>query len=325
MNNHYFRDSNTMEFMRDMESVPYISKIELTEDCQLRCPGCPTGSITPTGKSDISLDLLRKIVDKNWLRNTTYVELMMSGEATLHRNFKECVEIVKSAGVMVGISTNLVDAKKIPALCLLDSVTVSMDVFDKEGYEISRPPMKFDRLIDNIRTLVDMAPSTTMIYLQLLRTEFTEPYFIESISKAQEFIKELNDLSVKAGRRPNVVLRYVSDCFSEVMGRDVMKENTKMCTTPFTACIIKSSGTVHPCGYCFTGKEEGLILGNINNECLEEIWDGDAVKKLRMAHRTQTNLPTRCQLCSDKNRSNHVFQGNITVDILRHRNGIEIK
>lgn len=315
--NHYFRDPEVLDFMKDMESVPYISKIELTEDCQLKCPGCPTGLLTPSGKSEMPLSTLQKIVDNNWLRNTTYVELMMSGESTLHKNFSEAVDIVKSAGVMVGISTNLVDRKKIPALCKLDSITVSMDVFNKEGYEISRPPMKFDRLIDNIRELADTAKESTVIYLQLLRTPFTEQYFLQSIKDAQDFIDSLN--------KPNIVLRYVSDCFGEVMGRTGVEAPSKMCTTPFTACVIKSSGTVHPCGYCFTGKEEGMILGNIHTTSLEYIWDDEPIKALRMAHRLQQNLPERCMLCADKNRSNHVFQANISVDILRHRNGIVLK
>ena len=317
MSNHYFNDPNNIAFMADMESVPYVSKIELTEDCQLSCPACPTGSITPTGKTDMPLELLQKIVDNNWLRNTTYVELMMSGEATLHKHFSEAVDIVKSSGIMVGVSTNLVDRKKIPALCKLDSVTVSMDVFNKEGYEKSRPPMKFDRLLANINELIVSAPESCMIYLQLLRTEFTEPWFLESIVTAREFIATFNNR--------NVVLRYVSDCFSETMGRSVVHFNNKMCRTPFDACVIKSSGTVHPCGYCFTGKEEGLILGDLNTQTLEEIWDGEPVKKLRMAHRMQKDLPPRCVTCADKNRSNHVFQQNISNDILRHRNGITIK
>jgi len=324
MNDHYFKDPNVMEFMRDMESVPYISKIELTEDCQLSCPGCPTGKITPNGKSDISLSLLQKIVDNNWLRNTPYVELMMSGEPTLHKNFAAAIDIIKSSGVMVGLSTNLVDRKKIPTLAKLDSITVSMDVFNKEGYELSRPPMKFDRLIDNIRELVNSCPSSTMIYLQLLRTEFTEKYFLASISDAKKFVEELNLASINAGRKPNVVLRYVSDCFSEVMGRSVISMSSKMCTTPFTSVVIKSSGTVLQCGFCFTGKEEGLILGDINTSTLEEIWSGDEVSAVRLAHRSQKNLPPRCVACADKNRSIHVFQTNITVDIMRHRNGILI-
>lgn len=317
MNNHYFRDANVTDFMRDMTSVPYISKLELTEICQLKCPGCPTGAKLMASGTDMPLAMLQKIVDNNWLRNTSYVELMMSGEGTLHKNFSEAVDIVKSSGVMVGISTNLVDRNKIPALCKLDSITVSMDVFNKEGYEQSRPPMKFDRLVDNIRELAAAAKPTTLIYLQLLRTEFTEKWFLDSIKDAQDFVKSLN--------KPNVVLRYISDTFGEVMGRTQSPVGSLMCATPFVACVIKSSGTVHPCGYCFTGKEEGLLLGNINTQTLEEIWDGEPVKKLRNQHRTGVSLPKRCMECADKNRSNHVFQTNITVDILRHRAGVVIK
>ena len=303
--------------MRDLTEVPYISKIELTTDCQLKCPGCPTGLLKPTGKSDMPLALLKKIVDNNWLRATPYVELMMSGEATLHKHFSEAIDIVKSSGVMVGVSTNLVDRHKIPALCKLDSITVSMDVFDEEGYELSRPPMKFDRLIENIKELVSVANENTVIYLQLLRTPITEPYFDFSIEKARDFVCSL-------GKR-NVVLRYVSDCFGEVMGRGEMILDNTQCLTPSTAVVIKSTGTVNPCGYCFTGEEEGLILGDINTDTLENIWVGDIVKSLRLKHRLGQNLPQRCMKCAGRNRNNHLFQSSITVDILRHRSGITIK
>lgn len=313
---HYFQDSNLYDFMRDMEAVPIISKIELTADCQLQCPGCPTGEIVPDGKRSMSLDLLRRIVDENMLRSTPYVELMISGEGTLHPRFGECVDIVKSSGVLVGISTNLVDRRKIKDLAKLDSVTVSMDVFDKEGYEKSRPPMKFERLVSNIEELVATCPESTMIYLQLLRTPFTEPYFKKSLEDAVRFVEGLN--------KKNVVLRYVSDCFGEVMGRNKPDTYSKQCLTPSVACVIKWDGKVMPCGYCFTGEEKGMLLGDLNENTLEEIWMSDAAVALREAHRKQENLPERCRLCADKNRNNHLFQMNIAVDIMRHRNGIRI-
>lgn len=314
--NHYFKDENVVDFMMDLTEVPVISKIELSSACQLRCVGCPTGSRRSSKDDFVSLDLVRKIVDNNWLRSTSYVELMMSGEATLHPKFDEVVDILKTSGVMLGVSTNLVDRNKILSLCKLDSITVSMDVFDQEGYELSRPPMKFDRLIANIEELVANAPSTTLIYLQLLRTEFTEKYFLASIPKAQAFIDSLGV--------HNVVLRYVSDCFSGVMGREDEQLNSRMCLTPHSAVVIKHTGTVHPCGYCFTGKEEGLLLGDLNTQSLEEVWVGDMVKKLRKAHQTQENLPLRCRQCKDGNRSNHIFQHSLCSDIIRHRNGIKI-
>jgi len=313
---HYFKDAELTDFMMDMESVPMISKIELTSDCQLSCPGCPTGKLIPTGKNDMPLSTLERIVDIDALRSTNYVELMMSGEATLHKHFSEAIDIVKRSGIMVGISTNLVDRRKIPALAKLDSITVSMDVFNKEGYEISRPPMKFDRLLENIRELVSVCDSSTLIYLQLLRTQFTEKWFLESIPLARKFIESLD--------AENVALRYVSDCFGEVMGRETKEDYSKMCTTPWNAVVIKNNGNVMPCGYCFNGTEEGMVLGNICVNSLEDIWKGGPVEKLRRAHQTQTNLPPRCLACKNGSRSNHVFQTTIANDILRMRNGIKI-
>lgn len=100
-----------------------VYQLEVTNACNLKCSFCPRTeewARRPSGM--MQLDLIFKI---DWT-DTEYVELQLSGEPTLHPQIESIVNILKSIGLKVGMSTNEAYLSE-KLLESLDSITINND------------------------------------------------------------------------------------------------------------------------------------------------------------------------------------------------------
>jgi len=245
-------------------------------------------------KVDIPLDLIDNIVAFNYLRNTPYTELQFSGEPTLHTDLAKIISRIKETGTLVSLSTNLtrLGDEIMTAFNMLDSITISFDSYCKEGYEISRPPHTWKEMVDNFEMFMNYISGDVFVNIQLLLTKWTEKWFDISKERLTGAIKRLD--------MPNVMLRYVDDCFGEqrtaARGQTPHTGKRTICLNPWLSVSIKADGTVVPC--CFDFKKD-IPLGSIYHESLGNIWHGAALAKLRSAHLSGSSqyLPEKCNRC----------------------------
>ena len=86
---------------REIREYPLLVDLELSSVCNLKCPMCYT--ITDEFKSKVKkgfmdFELFKKIVDE--IAGKVFsIRLSLRGEATLHKNFMECIEYAKSKGI----------------------------------------------------------------------------------------------------------------------------------------------------------------------------------------------------------------------------------
>lgn len=300
-----------MEVFNTPANYPQIYQIELTEKCNFNCPMCIGDQIK--NKKDAGKELIDKIVDSGYLRNTMYTEFQFSGEPTLSPILDYAIQKVKSAGTMVGLSTNLSTINKegmIQTLNELDCLTISVDVFNYEAYEKSRFPAKFDNFLDNLYVALTHLDKP-LIQLQLLKTSWTEDVYDDAKEALSIWLKFLHF------DRDNVIVREVEDCFVGYHNNGDLPINNEMCLNPFITVSIKADGTVVPCCFDFL---KDLPLGNIFKEDLLKIWQGlsyneeigsysdNALVFLREAHRLQEGLPNKCKECYA--RSPIIFMNN---------------
>jgi radical SAM protein with 4Fe4S-binding SPASM domain len=288
MENKYFEDLDN--FMSNVE-YPYIYQIEVTERCNLQCPMCLNKEMT--NKQDLKMDLLDIIIENDYLRDTPYTELQMSGEPILHPNLLEIIYKIRSTGTMVGMSSNLakkIDSKLLKTYNSLDSLTISFDVFDKELYEVSRYPNKWESFLSNFEFLMEHVSPNVLVFVQLLYSDWTKEKFKESKDKLYDFLIK-NDFL-----KDNIIIRYVDDCFIEQRedSSSFYVGKKGFCINPFLSVSIKADGIVVPC--CFDFKKE-LPLGNLYNTKLEDIWNGDKMQLLRDQHLGKEFLPEKCRKC----------------------------
>jgi uncharacterized radical SAM superfamily Fe-S cluster-containing enzyme len=144
---------------RELAEYPLLVDLELASACNLKCPMCYT--ITDEFKQKVTrgfmdFDLFKKIVDE--IAGKVFsLRLSLRGEATLHKNFIECIKYAKEKGIKE-VSTlthggNLdleffkqcVDAR-------IDWLTISVDGVDEE-YNKIRKPLTFN---DTLKRLQDI-------------------------------------------------------------------------------------------------------------------------------------------------------------------------
>lgn len=274
-----------MDNFNTKETYPQIYQIELTEKCNLQCPMCLNHMMKD--KVDAEKELIDIICDNDYLKNTIYTEFQFSGEPTLSPILDYAIDRVKATKTLVGLSTNLSTVKKcIESLKKLDCITVSFDIFDKEIYEQTRYPQKFETFIDNFLFLMNNLTKNTLVEIQLIKSEWSKNKYDEVKKNLLAFLEE-NAFS-------NITIREIGDSFVNYHGKGDSDSSSEMCLNPFYTVSIKADGTVVPCSVDFF-KE--IPLGNLYKKSLDEIWNSPNMDLFRLAHRSESGLPKKCKEC----------------------------
>lgn len=69
------------------------------------------------------------------------------------------------------------------------------------------------------------------------------------------------------------------------------------CQFPWSSMTVHKSGD---CVQCITDHDNVTTLGNVNEESLWDIWNGEAYRKLRLDHLTKKNVPKCSSQCDAK-------------------------
>lgn len=274
-----------MDNFNTKETYPQIYQIELTEKCNLQCPMCLNHMME--NKVDAKKELIDIICDNDYLKNTIYTEFQFSGEPTLSPILDYAIDRVKATKTLVGLSTNMSTVKKcIESLKKLDCITVSFDIFDKEIYEKTRYPQKFETFIDNFLFLMNNLTKNTLVEIQLIKSEWSKHKYDQAKKNLISFLEE-HSFS-------NITIREIGDSFINYHGQGYSDSSNEMCLNPFYTVSIKADGTVVPCSVDFF-KE--LPLGNLYKESLEDIWNSTNMDLFRLSHRNDHCLPKKCKEC----------------------------
>jgi len=89
--------------MIDISSPPHIVHIEVTEDCNLRCPHCYLGEVRHPGR--LSLPEVTRLVEEVRLMGGEYA-VLSGGEFFLHPEWRQMLEVAKALAVRCRVLTN---------------------------------------------------------------------------------------------------------------------------------------------------------------------------------------------------------------------------
>ena len=282
-------------------SRPEVYQIEVASICNMKCIMCPTPHFPRKNKKPlIDVDLVKKIVDEGDLEASYFVELQQSGEPLLHPNLSEIIDIVKSTGVYIGLSTNgLLLEEQTEALSKLNYITFSLDSIDNYN-AIRTSKVSIIKLIRKIKNFLPIAKEKNIaIDIQIVELAG----FLDQKKKIEHIFKE-----------DNVFIRTMTNGY--LLHQFPEMENTcrELCLNPWTSASISCNGNVSAC--CIsTG--DGIQLGDITKQSLKEIWKGEEVEKLREEHMTR-NYRYVCSRCYM--RSPHLCHAKFYYDSIRQRN-----
>jgi radical SAM protein with 4Fe4S-binding SPASM domain len=273
--------------------LPPVLTIEPTNQCNLHCPLCTTGSgemERPAGK--MSLETYQNII-KHLGKDIFFLLIYHQGEPYINKNFFKFVEIAKQNNIYVTTSTNghyFTDLNITKTLDSgLDSMIISLDGTTQESYQKYRVGGELDRVLDGTARLMAekkrrkmQTPNVALQFLVMKHNEKEIPEVKKLANKLgvdRLLIKNIEVRSLIEARKwlpsDNKFRRYDFDGNKYI----VKGIDKKSCTRPWLSTLINWDGTFVPC--CFD-KNGDYQMGDINNLAeINDIWIGDSFTDFR--------------------------------------------
>jgi radical SAM protein with 4Fe4S-binding SPASM domain len=292
--------------------LPYLLMIEPTNECNLRCPLCPTGAGTlKRPKGQMSFDLYQHILS-DLDGALSRVMLYNYGEPFLHPRILDMIAWAHQAEIHTRVSTNgLVFLRAIDAGDLiasgLDYLRVSVDGATAETYNVYRVGGQLDRVLDGVRLLQrrkrELGRRKPVVELQFIVMRHNE-HEIPAIRQIAHDLSTLlrlksaglGDLDHDPARGEWLPADESLRRYKECDGRFKLAHNghaRRACDHPWHRLVVNWDGQVTPCCYDRDGEFE---FGNAA-EGLGAVWNGSRLIAFRQAVKSLSR-PAICQRCS---------------------------
>lgn len=277
-----------------VEDFPIHLDIETVSFCNLRCPFCATTTDRwgKDKKGYMDFLLYKKIIDSGAENGLYAIKLSLRGEPLLHPQLPEMVKYAKNKGIMdVYFNTNaiLLTEEKFERLidASLDRISISIEGFKKESYEKYRVGAKFERLFENVIRLKEIRDRRKSLFpqirIQTVLFEELKPDF----DKYVEFWKNYADEVSYLDKREET--KYVEDG----------KPANWACPFLWQRMTILWDGTILPCLMHGIIDFSSMILGNVANCSVKDLWKGRKEEYLRRLHKNGESHKIRaCMECS---------------------------
>ena len=168
----------------------------------------------------------------------------------------------------------------------LDWISISADGVD-EIYDKIRFPAKFNETLDRVAFLKNerdkLKKNKPLIRVQSIASAIKK--------NPEKFFKSWSDKVDKM----NVIADQIRDF--NVNSEELEFDKYIICPKPFQRLAIAHTGKVHQCIADYEGKN---ILGDINKQSIQEVWDGENNRKLRESFKNHTyfKINQACKECS---------------------------
>lgn len=329
---------NRDQVFEELEAIrskrPIIYNIETTNRCNMRCAMCPRTTMMTRSIEDIQMHTFKKVVEqiephsyellKKWndfcekkygikendvpSENHFFlyiiskvIQLHGYGDPLLDSNMDKYISILTNAGFLTYFSCNPTNINLERTYKMLDAglsyIKYSIEsVSDDENLKIRGKMRSFSQYYDDIIKVLNYVEShglSTTIVITMLDLN-------------RENQQEEYDKLKAAFAGKNVYLYLKSeDCQwyrKEYHGTSSIHW-AEPCKHPWMTMTIKSNGEATS---CMEDYNNDIILGNVNEQTLYEIWNGESYRNFRKEH-LNPNMTLRCNAkCDMKLLGNYI-------------------
>jgi len=265
--------------------------VEVTNNCNLKCPMCPNKAIAEKDRGFMDLSLYRDIIDQIGSRvNDIY--LFHRGEPLLHPQIYDMIAYAKKSPATVRIHSNATRLNRENTEKLIESgldfISFSFDGYSRESYEKHRVNSDFEKTLAGIlyflkrkKALESKLPFTALQVIE---------YSGQDTEKTRkEFIKRFQNLPLD-----RFVTRKPHNWGGLVETGRAMGKKYVPCTFPWYAMVILYNGDILPCPQDFQSR---LKLGNVKGGDIGDIFSGKSMRDLRQKMAIKDIGFKPCQNC----------------------------
>lgn len=262
-------------------NAPSSVEIGVTNACNSDCIMCPHSKLKKIGT--MKMDLYKKIIDNCHKLNIKSVTLSFFGEPLLDPSLIEKIKYAKSKGIRVSFFSNASLLNENWARKLiesgLDNINISFDAYSKETYEKIRKGLKFDIVRNNIKRLLSLKkemgrdnPDVNLIFVEMNENAGEIKNFYKDWKSQVDNISVLN-MRNWAGE----INKSSSKSFH------FNSSQRAPCALIWQKMIIDWDGDVV---LCCDDWSHSYPLGNLKKQTIEEVWNGERIKKVRDLHKS---------------------------------------
>ncbi|MBN1105889.1 MAG: radical SAM protein [Deltaproteobacteria bacterium] len=254
--------------------------IGTTNICNLKCFMCGTkDSAVPKGF--ITRDMYEHVVNQCARMGVRNIALHTVGEPLLHRDLVAQIGYAKGRGLHVFLSTNgqlLTDGMIEKLLSTeLDAIRISIEGAGKETYESVRIGASFEKLIGNLESLMKRRTrrgSSLRIFITSILMKKT----VSEIALFYQIFRPLcDDMYFTFLANPG---RQVPDIENDMYLKQ--SQGTSPCRLLWNTPSVSFDGQVSACCLDFNNQ---LVVGNLREQNLRDIWLGPRYEYFRRLHR----------------------------------------
>lgn len=306
---------------------PTFYNLEISSRCNLRCIMCEYRYWNKTGQ-DITFEEFKSIYSKiPWIARILYPHLLKFqlsgiGEVFMNKDALKIMEFIKNKGGFITFADNftLITEKTAQKLVELkvDKIIISLDGATKQVYEKIRCGAIFEKVIKNIKYIVELKKKTNKKFPQLI-VRFVP--LKENIHELNDFVKLIKNIGLNNIEIPSLYvfeqnkdLNFNLTDFQKYLDKalitakeaniDIMffksKQHISECGRVGTSLYITCEGEILPCNALNQRNVRAVIkeysFGNIYKKSIADIWNSENYKKFRKAV-IEGNLPKICEKC----------------------------
>ncbi len=287
-------------------NYPLTVTLEMINRCNLKCIMCYTDHHKKI-KSTLTTEQLDKFLIECKKFKVPAIIIGLGSEVLMYKGIKDVVKKVMEAKFLdVIFSTNATLLNEEMSKFLIESgvtrVVISLDAAKNETYKIIRSKDELEKVETNVKRLVELKKEYNT-KLPVVRLSFVVQK--ENINEIQKFKEKWSDVVDYIDIQEQIDFEPVKEIEKwdieknfDLGEKSIMDSN---CSYPFNSLHLYADGEIRPC--CnFYGL--GLPLGNINDTSLEEVWNGEKIKKIRDG--LLQNRPNRvCRECLSQRSKNY--------------------
>lgn len=287
--------------------TPFSVYIETSSLCNSKCKFCYQSETKYLTENNIKFSIMEmntfdKIIEnlKLFPRKIKMAHLYLRGEPMINKNLPLMIEKIKKSEVVekTSITTNAILLDKEMADRLihaeLDNIRISIISLSSEKYKVdANVEVDFNKIVENIKYFYKNK-TNTHVYIKIadcgLTEEEKEFFYKTFINYADEiFIENIADNWTDVD--PEYVEKYDKGKFTD---GDLIN-TAEVCTKIFYSFVVNDNGDITA---CVGDWQKKFILGNVHEDKLTDVWNGDIFTNFRIDHlKFNRNNHSVCKGC----------------------------
>lgn len=268
--------------------MPVFIGVELTNNCNLNCPECSSGSgQMQRERGFMDIGLFNKILNElgPYIFN---INLYFQGEPMLHPSFFSFLEKARNIHTIVSTNGHFLSVENAEKIVKsgLNQLTISLDGLDQESYSAYRVGGCVDTVIKGIENISDAKEkfdSSLKVVIQLLVNRLNEPQIaqIKAFAKKRKVSLKLKSMQIinKDDFEQWLPLNERFRRYKLINKEFVLKNPLPdRCARLWLNPVVTWDGKVIPC--CFD-KDAEYVMGDLNSDLFRDIWDGPRYRIFR--------------------------------------------